>query len=459
VRDLNLTGYWWLPTEKDPEWLGGTLTFRWSTGVRLELLGMFKQLAEFFAEDISYPIVHGVTTEGQKATLVDCQDLGGRYGSGVPTQSLQAGLLLIGDHVGADWKQSLSRVVLRFSGLEDWVQETGVRQVFPSTRRGDDYGLLYRRPRSRTARLPEGLLTLGFGWSSGSTQFRDATIREHAAFDLRLRERSSFRDIVDRYVGPLQNFLALCVDEPNQVTELHVFPESKPGRDGLEVFYAQLVEPASRKRPLIPVDMLLPARDLGSSYSRVLRDWLRASSELRSVFSLFFAVRTGRRLFLESRFLNLVQAAEVFHRHVFPNRVISRSAHRKRIRDIVDSAPSEHRGWVRDALAFSNEPRLLSRLMDLLALTGRVSFLSQDERETMAKRIRDTRNYFVHYDPALKAKAEQGERLYWLSERVNVLMATCLLKHVGVSDRRIRHALDRNRAYQFARRRWSQLSL
>lgn len=61
--------------------------------------------------------------------------------------------------------------------------------------------------------------------------------------------------------------------------------------------------------------------------------------------SLYFAVMSGRWMFLESRFLNLVQAAEVFHRHNYPNEVVPKATHKARVKQITDAAPDAYRNY------------------------------------------------------------------------------------------------------------------
>ena len=284
-------------------------------------------------------------------------------------------------------------------------------------------------------------------------------MEEHAAIQVSRSSGFTFHEGLREFVWPFQNLLTLCTLEPSDVVELHVVPRGRRGsRTALHVYYRTSVEAPERDKPLLAMDMFLTARQLGSALPKLIHGWLAVSDTLRSVLNLHFAVMSGRWMFLESRFLNLVQAAEVFHRYTFPNYVLPKEQHRGRLKAILDHAPHEHRDWLRDALSFSNEPRLGSRLEAVIQATSSIFGWSSQEKEILMKQARDTRHYLTHYDPGAAAKAARDEKLYWLSEMLLFIVGVSLLRHAGVPDRHIGAGLERNRRLEFGKARWRQLN-
>jgi hypothetical protein len=164
-------------------------------------------------------------------------------------------------------------------------------------------------------------------------------------------------------------------------------------------------------------------------------------------------------MFLESRFINLVQAAEVFHRYTYPNFIVSKAQHKKRVKEVLDHAHEKHREWLKGVLDFSNEPRLGSRLETVVDATSSIFGWSPEEKQILVKQARDTRHYLTHYDPKGAKKAVGGERLYWLSEMLLFIIGASLLSHAGVSDRHLRSGLNDNRRLKFGVSRWRELNL
>jgi hypothetical protein len=462
MSELSKGGYWWIPeADSDADRLGGTLEFSKEDGGELRLLGTFADLKSFFPSvDAQYSIVHGSTTDGKDITLVDCMETHSQFGSaGVPKQTLSPRFVVVGHHLDDFNDLLFQRASIRFSNLEDWLERTGIETVSPSPR-GESYRQSYVRPTAPAIRIPGGTLRFSFGWSARETRFRSAAMEEHSALHVSLAKGFNVSELLRRFVSPMQNLLTICTLEPSDVVELKLeLGKSKEHRIWLDVYYQSVVEAPRREKPLLRFDMLVSAKELGRNLPPVLRNWLTSSEELSSVMSLYFAVMSGRWMFLESRFLNLAQAAEVLHRLTYPNRILSAAAHKERRDAVLENTPDEHRPWLREVLNFSNEPRLTRRLQTLAGESARVLDWDEERQESFVKMVRDTRHYLTHYDPKGAKKAAKGDRLYWLSERLLFMLSAVILMHVGVPPKTIRAGLDTNQRFKFASSRWRELDL
>lgn len=463
MEDVTASGYWWLPDNED-ERLGGTLTFSKKEGAQLELLGMFGDLTSLFDRRREpYPTVYGVTTDGKQVTLVSCQSVASRgnlMGLGVPSETLKAETLVVGAHIPDFYAMPLGKVTFRLSNLEDWLSKPGATYNFPGSA-ADPFVISYTRPTLPSIRIPGGTLSFRFGWRSFQTQLRSTGVNEEAGVHVTQTSGFTFNEARRDYVWPIQNLLTLCTLEPSDIVEFHVEPKGRPRfrRDPLHVYYQSSVDAPQRDKPLFFTEMFVTAPKLGPRLPKLVRGWLASSDTLRSVLNLYFAVMSGRWMFLESRFLNLVQAAEVFHRYTSPNFVLPKAKHRLRLKEILDQAPADHKEWLRGVLSFSNEPRLGDRLEAVVEASSSILGWTPEEKEVLVRQARDTRHYLTHYDPTGAAKAVSNEKLYWLSEMFLFTVGILLLRYAGVSDRDIRSGLENNQRLAFARKRWRTLNL
>lgn len=462
MEDVTASGYWWLPENED-EQLGGTLTFTKKEGAHLELLGIFGDVPHALFEDRDpFPTIYGLTTSGKKITLVDCRSVsshGNLMGAGVPTETLRVNTVVVGDHIREFHAMPLRKVTFRLSNLEDWLGQRGHTHNVPRSA-ASPFVITYVRPTLPSIRIPRGSVSFRFGWNSFQTNFRTAGVDEHAAVQVSRTDGFTFDTARRDYVWPIQNLLTLCTLEPSDVVEVHVEPkgQTRSRRDPLHVYYQSSIDAPQRDKPLFFTEMFVTAPQLGPRLPKLVRGWFASSETLRSVLNLYFAVMSGRWMFLESRFLNLVQAAEVFHRNTYPNFVVPKAKHKLRVKAIVDKAPLEHKEWLQGVLSFSNEPRLGERLQAVIDSSSSILGWTPEEKKVLVRQARDTRHYLTHYDQSGAAKAVSDEKLYWLSEMFLFTVGILLFRHAGVSDRDIRAGLENNQRLGFARDRWRTLN-
>ena len=104
--------------------------------------------------------------------------------------------------------------------------------------------------------------------------------------------------------------------------------------------------------------------------------------------------------------------------------------------------PDNHRKWIKDALAWSNEPRLQQRLDELLDRYGSVLGLDDKQREQLARNVKNTRNFHVHYDKRLEGKALTGIHLHSAIQQLKKLLEAILLDNLGFTQPEIKGMLQ-----------------
>jgi hypothetical protein len=267
-----------------------------------------------------------------------------------------------------------------------------------------------------------------------------------------------FYELINHYIRPLQNLLTLATMKPNSILELNVYSKqvSFEKNEGgsletpIQLFFQQRHFNPRLGHPLVPDDMLFTLQDLPDGFQSAMERWFRVSDELDSVCSLFFAVQYTPSLYLENKFLNIVQAFESYHRRRMKNEVLPKAEYRSLKSGILKKVDAEQAKWLEPHLAYSNEPRLEHRLIELTERVSEALVPLVSNKQAFAKMVKDTRNYLTHYDGRLKSKAASGGQLFWLTQKLSYLLQACLLMELGIPLEQCTRLLRRNQAFIFA---------
>jgi hypothetical protein len=130
-----------------------------------------------------------------------------------------------------------------------------------------------------------------------------------------------------------------------------------------------------------------------------------------------------------------MQALETYHARRLKSEIISNEKHKSRLKEIQKACPKEYKQWICDRLGNSNSKTLRMRLTDLMNRYRKLLKPIVSDFAWFNQKIRDTRNYFTHYNPDAQQNALDGAALLWNVERLSVLLKACLLKDLGLNVR------------------------
>jgi ApeA-like protein len=213
VRDVELDGLWWLPSEPDRK-VAGTVSFTGESRPTLRLIGAFTQAEERSpgSHEISVPeehaVIHGLCGQGS-VTLVDC-GLGGLEGRLGPSeqwrQSLQARLMLVGIWLDQPDEAYFDQVVVGVDHLLAWSEHSGMADdhYFTDERlTGSGHRWDHKEP--LVAQLGEISVRIALGSSTGGKSWADRnerTINESAGFVVDVPEPCSADALIDEWTKP-----------------------------------------------------------------------------------------------------------------------------------------------------------------------------------------------------------------------------------------------------------------
>lgn len=253
----------------------------------------------------------------------------------------------------------------------------------------------------------------------------------------------------DEIMSQTMNLLSLAIREP-------VYPLSINGRtksmaftsDEIRIYYPHM-HITSEERSIHPLKMLFTYSDISKSIDKYLKNWFLKAKLLEPTFDLYFDTVYSSRLTIQTKFLNMVQALEAYHRRkeTMKQSELPKEEHNKRIECIMGAAPAEHKAWLRDKLNFSNEVPLRKRLEEILNIYNETiidDYLQiSGNKEDFIRKVTKYRNTLTHYDP--KKKPPKIEDLIDIYPNVKKLVELCLLTEIGFSNKVIIQLLNKDK--------------
>ena len=155
-------------------------------------------------------------------------------------------------------------------------------------------------------------------------------------------------------------------------------------------------------------------------------------------------------MYLQHRFLSLIQAIESFHQRIYKGEYLSDDDYNGVYKALVNAIPDidiDIKKSLENRLKYGNEYSLRKRLKEIFGKYQEILNGFIENKNSFIEKVVDTRNYLTHYDKDLKELAVSGEALYSLTQKLKILLETCLLSELGFSLEEIKGLFLRNRRY------------
>jgi hypothetical protein len=465
VETETYRGVWWTPSSPE-EQLAGTLTIT-DGEPNLDVVGTFgrKLLSETATtRTMSLSLadqqrILGLAADGTQVTLVDCTEANQiTHIPGMTTVVYRARAAILGHLFEPDEEIAFEEIEIRTTDLEQWL---GYVPFSVERREGpDDDGpvatVSIAPPRAIDAPLADGgrarlrfdIRTSGLGVAAP-----EARLQHTAWLALGFSARRGLDEAV-RVVGQLVSFLTLAVGTPVTLLAVQGYRlgvDRGGDRTPLRLLYMPARNPEPSTRQATAREMLFTFAETRDRFAEILGAWLEHHELLDAVFALYFGTRTNQGLYLEQRFLAFIAAIETYDRRRRPQtKERDPNEHKQRLREIVEAAPEHHRTWLKDQLAFSNELSLAQRLEHVLGACEQVTeqIVGPQGLTGFVRAVRDTRNYYTHWDPRGQRKAATGRDLYRLTLQLQTVLEIVFLLELEFECERILRVLKRARRFE-----------
>lgn len=446
-----LKGIWFIPENPDNH-LSGTLTFDPQTGIELELVGTL--VSSRAHDNIHEPkVILGSTTDGKLVTLYRSFESSRSMSlPGMPTCKYVVMYVLVGAHFEREEDLAFDTVRGRLKNLETWTSKFGF-DVVETDFKTKTTKVEYTLPAPIEFKVREHVKgKLNFRSSVPSSKYTNsATIEQMTEIIINHEKAVSLESLLDDFFH-FQNFITLGTFEGSHALTIQLSNKDVQERLTETITEPVLVEvlfqhsitvrPARHK---IHWEFLFHYHDIADTFSTIVEGWYSNQTILRPVTDLLFDSFYKSGTFTENMFLNISQALETFHRRCRKNEVRPKADHEKMVQDIVGTTNEEHKEWLKGRLHFSNEPTLHARLDELVQeLSNKTLKKIIADKDTFVKDVKNSRNYYTHYDKSTERKAKKGAELFTLTERLKVVLVCAVLKQTGFSPDQIETLFERN---------------
>ena len=403
--------------------------------------------------DTTYPVILGATREGEPVTLVSAQVLSRptvvsrRLRRPIQREILSADWAYAGAHLPHESDRTFRDATLELTDLLIWAGATGFDERYERSHR--DVTVSLTLPDPSAVELPIGKLTLAHGWRTTGDLRRSRGIEKSVGFRVETSEPFDVPTLLTRFGNPLRYLLTFATDRPNEIERLTVKTMRYDQVRGTDVLveYPRIGDPQMLPDS-IGIDFLFDARTLGDRFAAVMTAWFELYDRIRPALSLLFGPRYRPGTFTDNHFLNVVAAAEGYHRAAVRNEVLPRAEHKVRLASVIAAAPDEHRPWLKERLAHSNEPTLRERLVELHRRANGVVSGVLGSADAFADPVVGARNALTHRGTPHKAKEIPGRELFRLTEQIAFLLTACLMLDLGFVELEVVAATRRSRRFR-----------
>jgi hypothetical protein len=390
----------------------------------------------------SYSAVHGELIDGTPVTLLDCAQV--RAGS--PSDSTDASAATFhcrfwvrGSYLHG--KDTFSRLTFALTDLLGWIGQRAFNM------HSDFSG---PKPIFRATSLPP--FTTSASTTRGEIRFhavpevrgshRSAHFATNAAIEVLPNAPVTLGEVFSLYLRPFQDLLTIATGRPQEIQDLRLAPsrsvpiEQSPrdGHDWAEVRFERWADAEPAGESPFKEQMLFSLSDINGTLAESIDAWFTIDNEIREVRSLATAATYRGGMFADQKFLNAAHALETYHRRRIGGQERPKAAHESLVENILGAAPAEHRDWLREKLAFSNELSLLSRLTSLRARVCERVEATLKAADKWEQWTRDTRNFNTHFTHKPHARIAKGKQLVALTESLLMVLDDQILADLGVSD-------------------------
>ena len=434
IRDLTTrfqcNGYWFVGN--DTNRVSGVFTYDPQEGCRLEMYGSLWSLAE----DERPRTVTGVSTSGEKITLLNCVRLGSTLRSGgFDVVDLVCEIALVGNFFPNE-NLTFKKSSLRFAHLDDWNFASYIEQ-----KRQKNGRLVVSVKGGQQAKLQctsggyEARFVGGYGASINGLK---AEITASTRLNLVSKTARTLTWHFSEIEG-VKDFASFMFAAPTPLLDV-VFYGATKKLDGFgkqtewvsALFFEEGAQASSR-----PAQPLMALRRLEKVSPDILSAWRDARARLREVTDLILLIINQHHKTAGAGFLLSMQAFEAFDRMVHPEPLVGAEEFKSVIDAMTNAIPKGTSSQLRDkmkaAIKYANEPSLRNRLKNLhtrLELAfGKDAFgLEKKSLETLVQ----TRNYLTHYPEDLKPKILFDDRMVEETDRMCLILVLLILDELGV---------------------------
>lgn len=458
MESYECSGYWWMPNFPNNK-VFGTLKFLPTAGAILELMDFFHQNISFEKDELSgkyiksNEIILGLNSEGKDITLHNCTFIGRSIliEKDITILKYRVSFIFVGFHFEKKEDIEFKSISVNYHHLNEWIGISGIKQETELTSEGRLKELNYNYNPPDKIKVNHGDFCLEIGWDLNS-KFNpyELKVRQTSFIKIELQNSASF-DYFLNILYNIQNLLSLGLRKAT-------FPLIMEGKN--EKFYYNLVLKEGKVYPNIKIfysalgenedknsiglnQILFSYGDIDVYFENCLNNWFDKKEDLEPVYRLYFATMYNSSMFLQNKFLNLIQALESYHRIIYGGKYCTdeeyKEIYMKMLGSITDDIGSDFREKLESYLKYSHEYSLKKRLKLIIkVLQGNGIYINPSyyKKDLLISDLSEIRNELTHNDKI----SEKSKDFIKMSEYVEIMqriIEACLLLELEVPKEKV----------------------
>ena len=450
---LSIKGMWFVPSNPENR-LAGELCYDPEAGSELTLYGSFSD--HLVTIDDSQPVIIGLVEGSRYVTLFDTfqirrESVTFRRDTELSTPICTYCVNFFALDCCVDSWDSLqvSSVKIHYSNLEEWVGVKGFEFGDPMEDRKKkevNVKYVYREPISFS--LPFEGVSARFFFTLQPFSYEVFPKYIHLEHSSYLHITSSQPKNLSEFQEFIYRMQSLIIIALYQDTYIDFFEFQLEGNGKWSRFYFH--KGKRDPKPLRDIwRMLFNYWDVKDWFDKLVTEWFSLCDRIDNILPLFIDQFINESRFDANKFLNMAQAAESLHSILYNHTRLPDDEYKKKLNEIVNSVPEEHKDFVKKKLSQANALILAERLQELVdKCPDDIKKKYFTDEKTFIKQVRDSRNYYTHYDKSGKKHILENRDLMLLTERIRLLIVCNILLHLKFSSDDLVKILDKQQ-YMF----------
>jgi len=455
LNEFECKGKWWLP-DKPKLKISGILKFSSKDGGTLELFGILDPENKVYLTRIrDFPILLGLTTEGEKTTLKDCTEISYSFDSSTSNSSLDFTSLFRKAHFKREENIKFANVDVSYSYLCEWIGIWGFRYLDEDEGKGS-FSVKYKPPEPFKINISNFSLSIIYK-TEKMIGHKDITVSKRAYLRIEFNDKKehSFKEFWN-IINKIKNFLSIFIwIEP-------VFPLMIDGKTELnkksfnnKVTFHPSVEVLIQDKYIQTeknvgfYDMLIRFENIKDRLELYLNNWFKKTELLDPFFNLYFGLLYNPHLYLPLQFLSLIQALEFYHKKVYKGVYISNEAYQEIYNTLIQVIPPETdkqlKKRLREYLEHGNEFSLRKRLQDILKELDWLMFLLFEKKKDFINEAVKLRNHFTHPSTTFQV---DDYKIFHAVEVLYRIVTAIMLRDIGFDYKELEHLFNNNRLFR-----------
>lgn len=463
TENFEYRGAWFLPYAKDKR-INGILTYDTDEGSSLELFGDLNDSSFMQVMKNEPIIIQGITSDGKQITLYRCYitKTGGikliqGEESGIPSTVYSVNFILEGAYIDSSEEMKFQKIKSEIYNLDEWVGISG----FIS--KNNDYEIFLKFEVNVNYKLPEPIkfsindrldgqfnfIVNQPGWSRYQ---KSVTLNQRVEIILSSESDYTLEELL-KYLFGFQNFLILALYNRTYPTHIEIYGKTftKNYGDGKPVLKKiKLYFPISNRskviKPKLDLEMLFGYGHIREEFPAIIKNWFEKYELLEPAFNLLFEQFYNNDRFSENAFLNLAQAAETFHARTHNHTRMPKEDFKIMKEDIYALVSKNYHNWLKDQFSFGNNLNLHTRLTEIVSkYSNEILDKIIGDKELFVKQVKWSRNYYTHYSASGEKQALKGLDLFYLTEKLKIVLVCAFLIEVGFDNEKLKKLLEQNK--------------